>query len=35
MATTQLAGNPVAENLYAAAGFSPLYAELEKELTRS
>ena len=30
-----LAGNQVAENLYASAGFLPLYAELEKELTRS
>lgn len=30
-----LAGNQPAEKLYASAGFSPLYAELEKELTRS
>lgn len=30
-----LSGNRVAENLYAAAGFSPLYVELEKVLTRS
>ena len=30
-----LAGNQVAETLYAAAGFSPVYAELEKELTKS
>lgn len=30
-----LAGNRVAEDLYTAAGFSPLYAELEKELTRT
>lgn len=30
-----LAGNPVAEKLYASAGFSPLYTELEKRLVRS
>ena len=30
-----LAGNQVAENFYVAAGFSPLYAELEKELAKS
>ncbi|MGB5258545.1 MAG: GNAT family N-acetyltransferase [Woeseiaceae bacterium] len=30
-----LAGNGIAENLYANAGFSPRYVELEKVLTRS
>ncbi len=30
-----LAGNQAAENLYASAGFSLLYKELEKALTRS
>jgi len=30
-----LAGNQVAENLYAAAGFLPLFVELEKDLTKS
>lgn len=30
-----LAGNPVAEDLYASAGFSPLYVELEKVLDGS
>ncbi|MGI9234771.1 MAG: GNAT family N-acetyltransferase, partial [Woeseiaceae bacterium] len=30
-----LAGNPVAEDLYASAGFLPLYIELEKVLDRS
>lgn len=30
-----LAGNQIAENLYASAGFSPVYIELEKVLTRS
>ncbi len=30
-----LAGNQAAENLYASAGFSVLYKELEKALTRS
>jgi len=30
-----LAGNQVAEDLYASAGFSPQYVELEKTLTRS
>ena len=30
-----LAGNAAAENLYASVGFSPLYNELEKELSRS
>lgn len=30
-----LAGNRVAENLYAAAGFLPLFVELEKDLTKS
>lgn len=30
-----LAGNEVAENLYADTGFSPRYIELEKVLTRS
>lgn len=30
-----LAGNRVAESLYAAAGFLPLFVELEKDLTRS
>jgi GNAT superfamily N-acetyltransferase len=30
-----LAGNQVAQKLYASADFSPLYTELEKVLTRS
>ena len=30
-----LAGNQVAESLYASSGFSPLYAELEKTITGS